>query len=468
MLTCSVSLLTVGQNIGINATGAVPDAKAMLDVASTTSGLLIPRMTTAQRNAITSPPNGLMIYNITTNTQDIYRSTQWESMASINPSSNLVYVYSLADLPSPASGAITLDATKMYVFSGIVNISPNYLNLNGAGLRGTDPAKDGVMSSVSGGVLRSTGVSVFLENLAVIPFSASTKAYDFADATRTKYCNLFSGCSVVEIPGVPSLGVGQVSGFIATTIIKNYWSCTDGIKVTGTVGKFASAYNFITGITSGGVGIDFLSGLTIDDIDLSNNYFIYTGQTGIRVNAGATIDVGRMSSNLFRGPSTLLSGFDSYSPGWEMALNSGGIPNTRTFGYAYMNGNATATATNTLNAYVKVAGTTSTTTLQRVSSPVSNRFTYLGRRTINARVLVVLSGTSPTPSGALSVALGKNGTVITIPRSSISNMSNGQSFQLVLETEVSLATNDFVEVFIANNFNTASYTITDFQFRLID
>ncbi len=106
------------------------------------------------------------------------------------------------------------------------------------------------MSSISGGILRSTGVNVFIENLAVIPLSGSTKAYDLADATGTKYCNIFSGCSVVEI-GVPSLGVGQLSGFKAITIEKNYWNCTDGIKITGTVGKFAASLNYITGISAG-------------------------------------------------------------------------------------------------------------------------------------------------------------------------------------------------------------------------
>ncbi|MBL4755713.1 MAG: hypothetical protein JKY52_19230, partial [Flavobacteriales bacterium] len=50
------------QNVGINGTGAAPDAKAMLDVASTTTGLLIPRMTQVQRDAIVTPTTSLLIY----------------------------------------------------------------------------------------------------------------------------------------------------------------------------------------------------------------------------------------------------------------------------------------------------------------------------------------------------------------------------------------------------------------------
>ena len=51
-----------GQNISINTNGATPDNSAMLDITSTDRGLLIPRMTAAQRLAITSPANGLMVF----------------------------------------------------------------------------------------------------------------------------------------------------------------------------------------------------------------------------------------------------------------------------------------------------------------------------------------------------------------------------------------------------------------------
>lgn len=50
------------QNVAINESGATAHASAMLDVQSTTKGLLAPRMTKAQRDAIGSPATGLLIY----------------------------------------------------------------------------------------------------------------------------------------------------------------------------------------------------------------------------------------------------------------------------------------------------------------------------------------------------------------------------------------------------------------------
>jgi Chaperone of endosialidase/YadA head domain repeat (2 copies) len=50
------------QNVGINETGNDPDNSAMLDVNSTTKGILIPRLLKSERLAILSPANGLLLY----------------------------------------------------------------------------------------------------------------------------------------------------------------------------------------------------------------------------------------------------------------------------------------------------------------------------------------------------------------------------------------------------------------------
>lgn len=56
------SVSTYSQSLSINSTAAVADSTAILDVSSTTKGLLIPRMTALQKNTIVTPATGLLIY----------------------------------------------------------------------------------------------------------------------------------------------------------------------------------------------------------------------------------------------------------------------------------------------------------------------------------------------------------------------------------------------------------------------
>lgn len=61
VLICLVPGILNAQ-VGINTTGSDPDASAILDVSSTDKGMLIPRMTASQRDLISSPADGLMVY----------------------------------------------------------------------------------------------------------------------------------------------------------------------------------------------------------------------------------------------------------------------------------------------------------------------------------------------------------------------------------------------------------------------
>ena len=61
-------------SVGVN----TPDASALLDLTSTTKGLLLPRMTTTQINAIATPAAGLTVYNTTLALICFYNGTAWQ------------------------------------------------------------------------------------------------------------------------------------------------------------------------------------------------------------------------------------------------------------------------------------------------------------------------------------------------------------------------------------------------------
>ncbi len=77
LIIVTYSFLAQAQNVGINSTGAAPVASAMLDIASTTSGLLTPRMTSVQRIAIVAPATGLFVYDTTVQNFYYFDGTIW-------------------------------------------------------------------------------------------------------------------------------------------------------------------------------------------------------------------------------------------------------------------------------------------------------------------------------------------------------------------------------------------------------
>jgi hypothetical protein len=67
-------------NVGIGTDSPL----AKLDITSTTDGVLLPRMTTTQVNAISSPENGLTVYNTTLNTICFYNGSSWQKVTTAN------------------------------------------------------------------------------------------------------------------------------------------------------------------------------------------------------------------------------------------------------------------------------------------------------------------------------------------------------------------------------------------------
>ncbi len=79
-----ISLLFLVSNafaqVAVNTDGSTADPSAMLDVKSNTAGILIPRMTAAQRDAISNPVPGLMVFVTTDSTFYFYKNSGWQKV----------------------------------------------------------------------------------------------------------------------------------------------------------------------------------------------------------------------------------------------------------------------------------------------------------------------------------------------------------------------------------------------------
>ncbi len=88
--------------VAINSDGSSADASAMLDVKSTTKGMLVPRMSATERGLITTPAAGLLVYQTTAPFgYYIYNGTTWKQLIDGLPTGN-----------PPANDLLTFDGTN--------------------------------------------------------------------------------------------------------------------------------------------------------------------------------------------------------------------------------------------------------------------------------------------------------------------------------------------------------------------
>ncbi len=78
-------LSTIAQ-VAINTDGSEADISAILELKSTSSGLLLPRLSTSEMNSISSPKAGLLIFNTSFSEFYGYNGSKWVSLSVVNMS----------------------------------------------------------------------------------------------------------------------------------------------------------------------------------------------------------------------------------------------------------------------------------------------------------------------------------------------------------------------------------------------
>ena len=172
MLMVSCSLATMAQ-VGIGT--STPRASAALDVTSTTKGFLIPRLTTAQRDAIVSPAVGLSIYNTSTNCTNSYDGIGWRELCGLLTYASLTSFDcgNATNNGSLISGVAASGVTSNVLYTGGNGGPYSTQSINSTGVTGlTATINAGTLASGSGsltitisGTPASTGTASFALNI---------------------------------------------------------------------------------------------------------------------------------------------------------------------------------------------------------------------------------------------------------------------------------------------------------------
>lgn len=455
-------LITFATNAQIGIGTVTPNASSVLDITSTTQGMLTPRMTTAQRTAIASPADGLIVYDTTLKLFYYYSSatSSWTQVSSsttgrINfkriKSTDVLATVLATELAAGGGSKYVLNSNTLYEINGTVNF--NFpIDLNNAYVHGLD-SNDDVITRTSGNIFEgSTGGSI--RSLTLVATGGNVFNLNGA-ATQNL---IFRDCIVAN-----SNTVGTISGFgLVFLSIIQFSGNTNGITynnitqlLLSNLGWFsnnAGTYEKLTGtftLVEKQGGFSQVNGTAIG-FDVSGNPAI----TGDAV----------MESVVFTGSNTAgyvkpytTGTYTGYNFNNNWNVRSAGIPTEADavavgdFAMDYAVGSGIGVAFNNSNPsnIVKVGtGTPSTTysNLFRFITDSPNRLKYVGKKKRIFQVGGSISFQVPA-AGTYIIYIAKNGTALTQYKIYGRGQATNDIVVLPLNASVELTTNDYIEVF---------------------
>jgi hypothetical protein len=225
-----VPMLSFSQSIGIGTTS--PDAKAILDIKATDKGVLFPRLTSAQRNAIVNPPDGLHVFNTDDHCLNYYDSA-----------------------------AATWNCYCDNCRTIIINITSNYCKLDFYNQFARQSPANKYIVNINPGVIISgcnSGDTAFIFSTMIFNSTITINNYGTiagaggqgGSGTLENECNAFA----IPVPGQPGLPGGAAISTKPGVLIKinNYGTVAGGGGGGGGSGQISAGYG---GGGGGGAGI---------------------------------------------------------------------------------------------------------------------------------------------------------------------------------------------------------------------
>ncbi len=456
-----VSILVTSQ-VGINTT--TPDASSLLDLNSTNRGFLAPRMTTAQRLAITAPADGLMVYDTTSKLFYYYVSStsSWSPInSSVSGRSNFKRIKSTdvlstvlaSELAAGGGTRYVMNSNTLYEINGQVQFDFP-IDLNNSYIQGLD-TNDDIITRASGNIFEgATGGSI-----RNVTLRASGGSVFNLNAAATQ--NLIFRDSVVS----GSNSVGTISGFgLVFVSIVQFAGNTNGITYNNISQLLLSNVGWFS--NNSGTYEKFTGTFSLIEKQGGFSHVESTLATGFDVSAsGLTVNSGVLESVVFTGTNT--AGYvKPYTTGTYTGYNftnnwivrSSGIPtesdnnSVGDFSVDYAVGSGIGVSFNTSNPsnIVKIGTATSVSSslnlFRFATDGVPNRLKYVGK---NKRIFQITGSVSfqVPAAGTYIIYIAKNGTALTQTKIYGRGSATNDIVVVPINGTAELASNDYIEIY---------------------
>lgn len=469
LLICFLAIsLTTQSHAQVGIGTVTPDASSVLELQSTTQGLLTPRMTTAQKTAITTPANGLFVYDTDLKAYSYYDlpSTSWVNITQGRTNfkrikaTDVLATALAAELAAGGGSKYLLNTSTLYEINGTVVF--NFpIELNNAYIVGLDSNEDKIVRTTGDIFTGTTGGTIKVLTLVASSGNVfninggGTQNLIFRDTVIASSANVGVLESFSLIFGSIVQFVGNTNGIIYRNVSKllldnQAWFGNN----TGTFEKYEGTFSTIqkqggfSEVNGTAIGVDVSSNPTVTNGIMNSVNFTGTLTSGLYVKA---YTVGTYTGY----------NFDNK---WE--VNSSGIPLERdvtavadiNFDLAVGSGVSTTLTTGTP---VKIAGTTTSNNFFRASNgATNNRLLYLGSKKRFFTVSANGSFQATDASNTIYVFyIARNGTVISRSKTYLFTTNTTDLLAFPLQCAVELSPNDYVEVF-AERYSGTSNMLT--------
>ncbi|AWH86077.1 hypothetical protein HYN59_13570 [Flavobacterium album] len=378
---CATAQVKVGDNpTNVN-------ASAVLEMESTDKGMLLPRMTASQRDAISNPSNALLIYNTSEDCINIYNaaSSSWKSICSNEAEGT-------ADFSVDCS---TLVVSGTYATGTALDPETNYITVS---VNVAELGTYNIVSNAAGMFFSAIGTFTTLGTQDIVlvgqgyPLVSGTNfvSLQVNNSICTTVINVTTGIATITGCGTIGSLTGNIYANAPIAVGDVFQSYTAGPAYTGggVYGITSSTVNGIrinqpvngTFITSGAPIDYFLSGTPIMPGNSTVNYSIngYACSFTVPVQSGTGLASGVTCSGTLSGTyqvGTVMNSGNTKVVTLTVSQAGSFYIRTNTVNGIYFSGSATAAAAGPLNVTLTASGTPTEAATNSYTVVVSNTAT---------------------------------------------------------------------------------------------
>lgn len=452
LLLTVTGISTAQVGIGTDA----PDASSLLDLKSNSQGLLAPRMTTLEREAIASPAESLLVFDTDLDAFYYYNTTTstWVELANNNAvkRNNYKLIKSADDLAAEliagGGSSYQLEENTYYEINGTISLS-SPIDLNNAYISGLDANED--VLSATGVVFKgSTGGGV--RNVTL----KGTKAFEItgSDTQTLLVQNVVIDGMTSSVGSVSDLGLyfGNINQFINNTNGITFSNIGNLLLNTqawlssnnGTFETFTGTFGLIEKVS----GFSTANGTAVA-MDVSGSLTVGTGIIE------GTVFTGNTSNPLGYINGYTTGSYDGYnfSTSWE--VDAPGIPResddsvTANLYYDEVSTYGAVSVTNStpFKLPVNTKAIRLFRTAEGTGGDSENRIIYEGEKARAVNVFASISFTT-TDGTQFAFSIYKNGVKVTGTEAIVNvlNINERQSVSVI--GTVTVEKNDYIELYV--------------------